>query len=102
AKIQESKDVFVHEVKPEEAMILARSAAQRELEEWRIAKCRQDDPWRRDQQNDQGSAEWPKAPPRFARKQLPGGDQINERGASGNLPAQSCPPKIANETAMSQ
>src|SRR5580658_1707207 len=51
-KIQEAKNVLVHEVKPEKAVILARRAMHREIEIGWQAQRRQNVPRRSNQQKD--------------------------------------------------
>ena len=78
AEIQEAKQLFVDEEKPPEAMVFTWDTLHREAEIRRVSDRREDVPRRRDQQNDQKSAEWSKPLPGTCGEKLPRDEQIED------------------------
>ena len=66
AHVQKTQQLLVDEIKPQEAVIFARSAAHREIEIGRISQRRQDMPGRGDQQRHQQAAQRMQRFPDFA------------------------------------
>jgi len=81
AKIEKAEELFVDEVEPEEAVILAGAAVEGEGEVGRIAESGKDVPGRGDEYDDEGSGEEVEALPDFAGKKLAGEGEIDDGGA---------------------
>ncbi len=69
--IQEAQQLLIHEIKPEEAVILTRHAAHGKHKIRRIAQRSQHMPRQSNQQNNQRAAQRPKPLPRPSAQQLP-------------------------------
>src|SRR5260370_26742815 len=81
--IEEAKKLLVDEVEPQEAVVFARAAVEREREVRRVPQCRQDVPRRGDQKSNEESADGPQPLPGAPHKKLFGDEKIDERGGHG-------------------
>ena len=81
AAVQKTQDVFVEEVEPEEAVVLARPGVHREIEVRRVAERCQNVPRRRHQQHQSQAAERPQPLPGPRCEELSGEQQIQARRA---------------------
>jgi len=79
AHVKKPEQLLINKVKPQEAVILSRSAAHREIEIWWIPQRRHDVPWRSDGEHDQQAAQRMKQLPDFPVKQLPRQGKIEQR-----------------------
>ena len=96
AQVQEPQHVLVDEVEPEEAAVVARLAAQSEIEVGRIAKRGQHVPGRGNHREDQSPRHGAQALPGAAGEQLAGEEQVQEARRRRESPGRSIPSAAAH------
>src|SRR6516164_306373 len=84
AQVEEPQDMFIDKVKPEEATIHSRVAAEREVEERRITETRQNHPGRKECDAQEGAGKRAQEKPGFALQKSATNQQVKHSRRNGN------------------